>query len=393
MSTIRKLYLCCFHALFLLNAAYSQPTDTVKVEMVAGGILHSTIFFPSIPLTVNVLKIDLSVPGLDVVTVKAARDGNERLFARETVSSMAHRVSSDTMEVVAAINGDFYDVESGAPMNLQIKAGEVVKLHNSVPPKTGFGITRERNHFLERLLLEGKLLTRWDSVLTLEAVNNASTTCEAVLFNHFYGERTGTTTYGTILWLRLISEPIVGDTVYATVDSVVDLSGNVVIEPGRYVLIARGGARHFVLRNVRMRDTVRFVITAKPAVGRITEALGGWPRIVREGKNTVRVEAELEEAILANTDRRHPRTAVGISRDAKTLYLVVVDGRQANSVGMTLNELADFLLQLGVHDALNLDGGGSSTMVVKGRVVNSPSDPTGERPVSNALLVRIKKQR
>jgi len=392
MTKRRSLWYLQF-VLLLSGAAYSEPADTVKVQTVARGIKHTSLSYPSVPLTVNVLEIDLSAPGLDVVTVKAARDGKERLFARETTSSMARRQSSDSVEIVAAINGDFYDVETGAPMNLQIEHGEVVKLRSSVPRKSVFGMTKEMRPFIERLSLKGELLTRRDSVLAIHAVNHASASSEAVLFNHFYGERTGTTVYGTVLWLRLISDPFVGDTVYAAVDSIIDLFGNVEIEPERYVLIARGGARRFVLRNVSRYDTVRFVFTTTPVLNRITEAIGGWPRIVRDGKNTARFEAEEEEAIPANTDRRHPRTAVGISKDARTLYFVVVDGRQANSVGITLDHLADLMIRFGAHDAINLDGGGSSTMVVKGRVVNSPSDLTGERPVSNGLVVRVRKQK
>ena len=71
----------------------------------------------------------------------------------------------------------------------------------------------------------------------------------------------------------------------------------------------------------------------------------------------------------------------------RKLLLVAVDGRQPGySVGMTLEELAHFFLKLGAVDAMNLDGGGSTTMVIGGEVVNSPSDGR-ERPVGSALLV------
>ena len=74
-------------------------------------------------------------------------------------------------------------------------------------------------------------------------------------------------------------------------------------------------------------------------------------------------------------DLRHPRTAIGISRDNNTLWLIVADGRQPGlAMGMTLPELTDLLVDLGAHNAYNLDGGGSSTMVVQGEVVNSYSD-------------------
>ena len=84
---------------------------------------------------------------------------------------------------------------------------------------------------------------------------------------------------------------------------------------------------------------------------------------------------------------RNPRTAIGKTADGK-LLLVTVDGRQSKiSVGMSLYSLADLLLELNAIDAINLDGGGSTTMVVKQKVVNKPSDQTGERPVSDAILV------
>ena len=69
------------------------------------------------------------------------------------------------------------------------------------------------------------------------------------------------------------------------------------------------------------------------------------------------------------------------------MWLVVVDGRSDRSVGMTLVELGDAMRTLGVWDALNFDGGGSTTLVIDGRVVNMPTDASGERAVGNALLV------
>jgi exopolysaccharide biosynthesis protein len=93
---------------------------------------------------------------------------------------------------------------------------------------------------------------------------------------------------------------------------------------------------------------------------------------------------------------RHPRTAVGFDADTAAAWLVVVDGRQAGfSEGATLEELTEIFLQLGAEDAINLDGGGSSTMVIAEdgawRVVNSPIHtgvPGRERPAANHLGVR-----
>ena len=85
---------------------------------------------------------------------------------------------------------------------------------------------------------------------------------------------------------------------------------------------------------------------------------------------------------------RHPRTMIGVDRDG-AIWLVAVDGRQAwLSLGMTFAELKGLARRLGLVSALNLDGGGSTTMVVQGRfIANHPSDDTGPRPVSDAIVV------
>lgn len=110
------------------------------------------------------------------------------------------------------------------------------------------------------------------------------------------------------------------------------------------------------------------------------EVVGGFPKLLERG---ARVE---ELGVSAAT--RHPRTGVAYETQRGRLWLVVVDGRQAPySVGMTLPELTDLFQALGADEALNLDGGGSSVMVVRGRVRNRPSDEEGERPVVNALAL------
>jgi exopolysaccharide biosynthesis protein len=115
--------------------------------------------------------------------------------------------------------------------------------------------------------------------------------------------------------------------------------------------------------------------------------IGGWPRILRDGEDVAADAATLEGTISRNAEARHPRTAAGFSRDSSTIFLVTVDGRSENSGGVTLVELARLMRRLGAWQAINFDGGGSTTMVVEGKVVNAPSDSSGERAVGNALLV------
>jgi hypothetical protein len=112
----------------------------------------------------------------------------------------------------------------------------------------------------------------------------------------------------------------------------------------------------------------------------VFETIGGNPTLVRNGE--IFIERNGPTAFF----NRHPRTGVGITADGRILF-VTVDGRQPGySVGMTPYRFAKLFLSLGANYALNLDGGGSTTMVVNGQIVNRPSDGY-ERAVSSSLLL------
>lgn len=115
------------------------------------------------------------------------------------------------------------------------------------------------------------------------------------------------------------------------------------------------------------------------------EVVSGFPELLDGGRRVA--EEATGGSSFATT--RHPRTALAFAPREDAFWLVVVDGRQgAYSAGMTLAELTDLFVALGATEALNLDGGGSSVMVVGGRAVSRPSDAGGERPVANALALR-----
>lgn len=122
------------------------------------------------------------------------------------------------------------------------------------------------------------------------------------------------------------------------------------------------------------------------------EAVGGRPVLTRDSVIVPDVDTEGQASF---SQARHPRTAVGIADRGRRLILLVVDGRQPGySAGMTLRELGTLMLALGAPESLNLDGGGSSAIVLahpdsagRFRAVNKPSDPTGERAVGNALAI------
>ena len=124
-----------------------------------------------------------------------------------------------------------------------------------------------------------------------------------------------------------------------------------------------------------------------------TDVVNGGPTLVQNGQ--LDVTAKRDGMVRTNDSnsffygwvhKRNPRTFAGVDAQGRTL-LVTADGRQTTSLGLSLNEEAHVARSLGMVNAMNLDGGGSTTMVQGGQVMNSPSDATGERPVGDAILV------
>ncbi|HUR99288.1 MAG TPA: phosphodiester glycosidase family protein [Pyrinomonadaceae bacterium] len=126
-----------------------------------------------------------------------------------------------------------------------------------------------------------------------------------------------------------------------------------------------------------------------PGVGISDDITNGVPQLIKNGK--IDITWEQEKASKSFAEMRHPRTAVAKLKDGQFL-MITVDGRQPGvSVGMNLQELAEYILSLGASDAMNLDGGGSTTMYVDGKVLNTPSEKDGERKVSDAIVVTLRK--
>jgi hypothetical protein len=151
-------------------------------------------------------------------------------------------------------------------------------------------------------------------------------------------------------------------------------------------LLRRSDARPAVTIDLGLRSGRTTLAAAATAA-----VVGGGPRLLLHGRVRVRSWAEgfapapwFFGSFVAT---RQPRTLAGVRRDG-SLLLVTVDGRATGwSAGVTLFEAARVMRALGAREALNLDGGGSSAMAVRGQTVSRPSDPSGERRVSDALVV------
>ncbi len=155
----------------------------------------------------------------------------------------------------------------------------------------------------------------------------------------------------------------------------------------RPAVVFRGGSTPWI-GSTGVEKGVRVTAPDWPLEGEgpgVVQVIGGFPELLNEGQRV----GDLEVGARASfAEGRHPRTAIGVDARGDRLWIVVVDGRQEGySAGMSLPELTELFEALGADEALNLDGGGSSVMVVGGRALSRPSDATGERAVVNALML------
>jgi exopolysaccharide biosynthesis protein len=369
-----------FLSLNLVIFSQSQ-FDTLSIKQVAKGVYHYSIQEPNVPWTLNVLKIDLSETILKI----EAGISRDKITGFEKTSAMSERYNSDGHHIVGAINGGFFD-GNGQDVGMQIREGEIITQNNHW---SAIGFSSENEPFIEVLSLNSKLLLKDNShVKNINGINKTRETNYLILYNSYFGNTSGTNQYGSEILIEPISKPKINDTIkYVVVDKKSD-QGSMALSKGKIVLSGHGTSKDFIDTSINIGDTISIIQTIAPAPEQVNTLLNGFPKIVKNGDNCAFSCYAEEGGSGTFASARHPRTAAGYSKDKQFLYFVVVDGRQPEiSKGMSLSELADFLVNIGVYRAVNLDGGGSSAMVIRNKIVNSPSDAGGERSVSNSLML------
>jgi len=354
--------------------------DFVIERHVEDGVIHRMEWTKSGPLFFNAVKLDLTKPHLHLEVEK----GQDTLFAGEKVASVAERETYPGHTVVAATNGDFWG-KRYTPVGLFVDDGTIFKGphdHRSV-----FVVDKEGVPHIIRGGMKIKIQTKRSS-LEIDAINPLNPDEDkAILITGRYGDKVSFgKPHDVFLLKRIGSEFLPNQACPVRVEVFLPDTNEVPCTEGGFLLAVKPGASPRFQKNLKQGDEAEILATLEDFDKPVVLALGGIPRIIRDGKITIEYEAEKIRENFSTT--RHPRTALGISKDRKTVFLVVVDGRQPSlSIGNSLPELAAYLKKLGAWDAMNLDGGGSSTMWVRGEITSRPSDATGPRTVTNSLLV------
>ena len=274
----------------------------------------------------------------------------------------------------AAVNACYFDTDGWVIGNCKWN-GSFFGVDDT--PRSAFIVDKEGKASIQKdLSYLGTVSLPDGRTLTIKGLNRQRITDDLVLFNRNYAGSTRTNEHGREV---RVSKGRATE---------VSAKGNMRLDSDSLVLSGHG-ANADALAHIRHGDRVAIAQTLGSRLADEARlVVGGGPLLVEKGVVNVRSREESMASDIAYG--RAPRTGVGVKADG-TVLLMVVDGRSQYSAGMSLKEFATYLKRFGAVSAVNLDGGGSSEMVLDGKIMNRPSDGS-ERPVSIGLGIFRKEQ-
>lgn len=375
-NVVSALVLACAATVLTPVSCAQNP----EAEEVAPGAVYRDIIRAETPWAIQVLEVSRGAGSLRMGVVI----GRETVLGIEPLDSIAHRLTQAGRKVVGGINGDFYVLAEGPfqgdPVGLCIAEGELV----STPiGRSALVFAADGTPSIGRFAFKGEVRGPDGASFRIRGVNQHCAADAVVLLTPRFNVETRPQEGGVAVLLGTLDAPLPSEgTLTFEVIEKRPADAALSIPPHRVLLIGRGNGAAF-LETLQPGGAVTCSIATEPSTGAAVNAVGGGPRIIRDG--ALSIEASDEGISESFVSTRHPRTAFGYNDT--TCFLVTVDGRrEGHSAGMSLPELASLMLELGATEAVNLDGGGSTTMLVRGSIRNRPSD-NRVRPIGNGILV------
>lgn len=360
------------------NVALAAPrviNQTVESEMVTSGVVLENYnrFTTSGWISSHVLRVDLSNENVKVDSII----NKESTVVTSTVKNLAKDSGA-----LAAVNGSFFDYgvgNKGYAYGPVISSGQydIAAYRNNTDLAT-FSLDKANNALFTYWDTKIELITPTGERRFVATYNRTNGTFNGLqIIDRKWGKTTPGATAKYPEWLEMIVQ-----------DGIVkEFSQNkpsVEIPENGYVVLAAGSHINAILERFKVGDPVSYEITLNVDASNMQMALTGGSLLVKDGN----IASTFTDSTAVNS--RQPRTAIGTSADGKNLIVVAVDGRTSKSIGMTQFELAEYMKELGCTNAINLDGGGSTTMVSRKlgttgiSTVNTPSDGF-ERGVTSGL--------
>lgn len=340
------------------NAYIGRKYSNCKVYDVDQGIKHIKLvrYYQGKPVRLNIIEADLSVnKNIKVVPVLASKT----LSHKASITSMARANNS-----LVAVNGAFFLPQTGCPLGTMMVDKKLYT--GPVFNRVAMGIS-DNGFYMDRVKLNASLRGGFNNI-KVDNINQPR-----MSFAH--------TLCYTPDWGQLApSIPKNG------VQIVVDNGRVVAINKNRNLIPKTGFVvvgQQSVLSGVRVGQGLDLDIKMSPEWEHVNHVISGGPYLVKDGE----VYVDIREQKLLSIGGRNPRTAIGYTKDNKFI-MITADGREGSSIGLTLTELAQYMKKLGCVNAMNLDGGGSTVMYVKGSIANKPP-VKGGIALSNALTICV----
>lgn len=341
-------------------------TAVAQPALVAPGVTYERIVNSDVPWVMDVVRIERGRPELSF----EATLGHDRVRGNESLVGQLPAETPDSRPI-AAVNADFFVMtgeDAGQPLGFHVSRGRLIRTGKGNPT---FAWGAEGELAIVEPVFSGTVSVAGGGSYAIEGINQSLPADSVVLYTADYGERARVAD-GPWVVIEAPGLPLgLGGAITGRVTRVAGEPPELAV--GTVVLAAVGAGTQFLESLVEGAEVTIEYDTQLPAwtVG----AVSGGPVLVRGG-----VQAQ-------GGDVRHPRTAVGYNDGEVILF--TVDGRRPGwSVGMTFDELATALRDLGCTEAMNLDGGGSTTVWVRGEVKNRPSDGS-LRNVANCLVAML----
>ena len=377
------------------SASYALGWDlhTGQVPLSQGATLGKNIFWSD---TYSDLRHEYYIsysPNTNVVPTVAY---GTKVLNRLSLSSMAKTLESQGKRVVSGINGDWYVLSTGSTVGLLVTDG-VVRATPYYNNAWAVGFNKDGTAFIGQPTLSttvsfgGQLYKLSGAINKVRKVTASDTSGGLTLLTSDFATTTQNTAPGVDVILAPVNDgvnptvPTIGKQVQYKVEQVLESTGSIAIPEGKAVLTMNGKDNADILAKLRALvpgDTVTLSITSPDARwNSVDQAIGGTYKIVTGGQVNSGLPSE-----------RTAWTAVGVKADGSTVFYTI-DGKQSGySVGCTLNQVAQRLIELGCVDAVAMDGGGSTTIGVTYpetdgmQVINRPSDGS-QRANSTAIFL------
>ena len=335
-----------------------QKYKNAAIANIEPGIVHVklTKYINSQPVKVNVVEINRRInPNIELMPTLAA----DKLAQKAPVKAIAQKNNS-----IVAINGTFFKPQTGVPLGTLMIDKKI--LTGPIYNRVAMGIGKD-DFKMARLDLNAKLISPGGEI-PIDNINQPRMLMtHTLVYTKDWGQYSPPT-------------PKYGVQIAVENNKIIKISdGSVEIPKEGYVI---SGPKQ-KLEPFFNATSVQMDIKTTPNWENVEHIISGGPYLVRENQLFV----DLAEQKLKAIGGQNPRTAVGYTKD-NNLILVTIDGREESSVGMNIYDLAKFMKSIGCSNAMNLDGGGSSVMYIKGRIVNNPSIKGGIA-ISNAFTVSI----